>query len=203
MSGTPLPADTSGEFVPVAKSRVRALILGWLRRDWPYFLMLAAAFAGIAYSATGGPLITGFGPRLIYIWMVLVPLFGVICIIEGWNRVAGSIGAGRMLISQVLHWLAVYGAMYITLQPDVRGIVNANATGLLLLTLLALGTFLAGLHSWSLGVCVVGLFLTAAIPAIAWVQKTELLLLVTGIGVFLLVLVSWMSWRWKARRTRA
>ena len=54
--------------------------------------------------------------------------------------------------------------------------LNAPATGLALLTLLALGTFVAGVHvSWQ--ICVLGIIMAICAPAIAWLAESALLML--------------------------
>ena len=77
--------------------------------------------------------------------------------------------------------------MNIVLLPSVQRMLNAPATGLTLLMLLALGTFVAGVHvSWQ--ICILGIIMALCVPAIAWLAKSALLLLlgvvvVIGIGI--------------------
>ena len=137
---------------------------------------------------------TGFGPRIIYVWMVLVPLFWLVCVIDGWRETATRSERIRLVVSQVLHWFAVIAAMYVALQPEVRGVVNDNATGLLMLTLLTLGTFLAGVRAWSPAICIVSVASGRRSRPSAWLEQS-VLLLVTGLVVLLLVLISWVVWR--------
>lgn len=202
MSSSYLDTGHQAGFLTDTKARVRASVVGWLHRDWIYLAMLIGGFAGIAYTSTGGPVVTGIGPRIIYVWVVLVPLFCLVCIINGWRDSATARERSRLVVSQLLHWLAVIAAMYVALQPEVRGVINDNATGLLMLTLLTLGTFLAGVHAWSPAICIMGIFLGAAIPAIAWLEQS-VLLLVTGLVVVVLVLASWVVWHWRTRGARA
>ena len=49
--------------------------------------------------------------------------------------------------------------MWLMFLPEVRGVVNDNATSLTLLILLALGTFVAGVHAGVWRICAVGVFL--------------------------------------------
>ncbi len=57
----------------------------------------------------------------------------------------------------------------------MRGVVNDNATALTLLILLALGTFVAGVHAGVWRICAVGVFLAASVPAVAWIQESAVL----------------------------
>jgi hypothetical protein len=71
-----------------------------------------------------------------------------------------------MIWTQALHWVAFLVAMNIVLLANVQLTLTATATGLTLLMLLALGTFVAGVHvSWQ--ICVLGIvmgLLVARIP---------------------------------------
>jgi hypothetical protein len=77
--------------------------------------------------------------------------------------------------------------MNIVLLPNVQRMLSAPATGLALLMLLALGTFVAGVHvSWQ--ICVLGIIMVLCVPAIAWLAESALLLVlgvvvVIGIGM--------------------
>jgi hypothetical protein len=82
--------------------------------------------------------------------------------------------------TQALHWLAFLAVMWVVLLPGVRGVLDDNAVGLALLLLLAMGTFVAGVHAWSPGICVTGLLLGLAVPAVAWLQESAVLLLLVG-----------------------
>ena len=60
---------------------------------------------------------------------------------------------------------------------DVKQMMNSDASALMLLTLLALGTFTAGVHVAAWRICLVGVVLVLAVPAIAWLEQATLLLL--------------------------
>ena len=73
--------------------------------------------------------------------------------------------------------------MSLMFMPEVRGVVNDNATSLALLILLALGTFVAGVHARVWRICLVGVFLALAVPAVAWVQDSAMFLLVACVMI--------------------
>jgi hypothetical protein len=105
----------------------------------------------------------------------------------------------RLVVTQALHWAAFLGAMWLMFLPEVSGVVNLNATSLTLLILLALGTFVAGVHAAVWRISAVGVFLALSVPAVAWVQESAMLLLV---GALLLILVGaafWWMWRRESR----
>jgi hypothetical protein len=53
-------------------------------------------------------------------------------------------------------------------------------TSLVLLMLLALGSFLAGLNLASLELCFLGLVLALAVPAVSWVKQSMLFVILAG-----------------------
>jgi hypothetical protein len=65
----------------------------------------------------------------------------------------------------------------------MRSLVDVNATGLNLMTLLALATFVAGVHASAWQICVVGLILAVFVPAMAIIQRTSLFIIVALLGV--------------------
>ncbi len=77
--------------------------------------------------------------------------------------------------------------MNIIVLSDVQRLLTAPGTGLALLMLLALGTFVAGIHiSWQ--ICVLGIAMALAVPAIAWLTSYALFLVLviaalTGIAM--------------------
>ncbi len=144
---------------------------GFLLRDWPYVLMLLLSLGGVAY--------TSFNPTGLY-WVLITPLFGLICVIARWPHVVGRDEHIHLVISQALHWAAVLLTMQLmSLQVlrDVTGIASA----LSVLTLLALGTFSAGLHIRSWKVCVVGALLAISVPSAALLQQSALLILLVAV----------------------
>jgi hypothetical protein len=88
----------------------------------------------------------------------------------GWLHVHGKEARYRIAWEQGLHWLAFLVTMNIVLLPDVQKVLTAPETGLALLMLLALGTFVAGLYvSWQ--ICVLGLVIVLSVTAIAWLTE--------------------------------
>jgi hypothetical protein len=153
---------------------------GVLRAELPYALMLVGAFVGVALNNFST------GPILLY-WQILAPAYALICIFAGWDQGAPSPDRMRLIRTQAIHWLACLIAMRLLFLPQIRGVLNDNATGLALLIVLALSTFLAGLHANAWRIAVVGALLAIAAPAAAWVEQSALLLsvealLILGVG---------------------
>jgi hypothetical protein len=167
-------------------------IRGWLLRDLPYAAMLVLA--------VGGLVLTSFrSSTTYYYWMALAPIYALISIISGWRGLDTGSERMRLIMTQALHWLAFLGAMWLMFLPEVRGVLNDNATSLTLLILLALGTFVAGVHARVWRICAVGAFLAVSVPAVAWIQESAMLILV---GLVLLAVVGFAFW-WMWRRESA
>jgi hypothetical protein len=62
---------------------------GFLIRDWPYFAMLALALFGVARTSIARQSMTTY-------WIVLAPLFAVICVITRWRDVEGKTPHGTL-----------------------------------------------------------------------------------------------------------
>ena len=164
----------------------------WLLRDLPYAAMLALAVGGIVLTSFRGPTTS-------YYWMALAPIYALIVVASGWRKLETGAERMRLVVTQALHWAAFLGAMWLMFLPEVRGVINDNATSLTLLILLALGTFVAGVHAMVWRITAVGVFLALSVPAVAWVQESAMLLL---IGALLLILVGaafWWMWRRESR----
>lgn len=147
---------------------------GFLLMEWPYLLVLILALSGVAYTSFSR------SPITIY-WIVLAPLIGVICVVTRWRGAESRERRVHLVWTQALHWGAVLAAMHLMFVADVSRMMNADASALAALTVLALGTFTAGVHiaSWRIGM--VGIVLAIGVPAIAWLEQSALLLLLAAI----------------------
>ena len=162
----------------------------WIR-ELPFSLVLLLTIGGVGYTSFSKH------PILIY-WEILAPIIGLVCVWYGWPATADNTARLRLIGTQILHWFAFLLVMNMMFLPHVQRIFTAGSTGLAIFTLLALGTFTAGVHILSWQVCLLGLIMAFGIPAIAFIENSALLLIllaavVVGIGV-----VVW--WHFRARR---
>jgi hypothetical protein len=149
---------------PLVHSRMARL---WLR-ELPYIIVLVLTLLGVAYTSISHQPLIGF-------WEFLTLAMGVVCIGTGWLHVQGREARFRMIWTQMLHWIAFLVAMNIVVLSDVQRLLTAPGTGLALLMLLALGTFVAGIHiAWQ--ICILGIIMALAVPAIAWLTSYALFL---------------------------
>jgi hypothetical protein len=148
----------------------------FVARDWPYLAMLALALFGVAYTSIARQAMTTY-------WIFLVPCFALICILARWQDVESNELYWKLIKTEALHWVAVLVAMYLVFVSDVKQMMNADASALMVLTLLALGTFTAGVHIGAWRICMVGVILAVTIPAIAWLEQATLLLFLAVIVI--------------------
>ena len=160
-----------------------------LIRETPYLLLIVLSLIGIGWTSVSRT------PTTTY-WIVLTPVAALISITSGWRHCSSSVERLRMVASQALHWAAFLLAMILVTISDIHGMVNFDATALMLLMLLALGVFTAGLSLWSWKLCVTGLFLGLAAPLLAWVERAALLLMLIGAALIAFFV---LRWRFRAR----
>jgi hypothetical protein len=163
----------------------------WLR-ELPYGVVLALTLIGVAYtSITKRPTI-GY-------WEFLAPVTAALCIWSGWRRAHAKNAKLRLFWTQAAHWLAFFAAMNLLLLPRVQDMLNADATALAILLLLALGTFVAGIHIPSWEICILGFVMALFVPAIAWIDEAALIVL---LGAIVLVGAAIAFW-WIGSKTEA
>ncbi|GLI93557.1 hypothetical protein [Methylocystis echinoides] len=153
----------------------RGTVTAWLIRRLPYFIVLLFGVFGVAYtSMTGQP--------LKFYWEILAVIVGLACIAAGWRKTTDAASRRELVVTQSLHWLAFLIAMGILLLPSVNTFLNGPATGLALMLLLALGTFVAGVHV-SAEIAVLGVLLALTVPAMAWLKRSALLLVLIALVI--------------------
>jgi hypothetical protein len=165
----------------------------WWRGLWIYGVMVFVGLVGVGYTSTGGPGPDGSGPRLIWVWAGVIPIYFVTCVWHGWAHASAHNAKLRLVATQALHWAAFLLAMYVLRLREVQGVMNDDAEGVTLLILLALGTFLAGVHAWSLAICLTGLVLGLSVPLVAWVEQTAVLLVLLVLGAAVIGGVLWWA----------
>jgi hypothetical protein len=163
----------------------------WIR-ELPFSLVLLLTIGGVGYTSFSKH------PILIY-WEILAPIIGLVCVWYGWPGANDNTSRLRLIGTQVLHWLAFLLVMNMVFLPPVQRVFNATSTGLAIFTLLALGTFTAGVHILSWQVCLLGLIMAFGIPAIAWIEDSALLLVLLAAAVLGIGAVFWRYFWERAR----
>lgn len=124
----------------------RSGVISFLRRKLPYVAVLALAVFGVAYSNISHQPLNGY-------WEFMAVAIGFLCVATGWQRAPDREARIRLMWMQAAHWVTFLVTMNLVLLPSFQRLLPAPATSLVLLMLLALGTFLAGINLLSLQIC--------------------------------------------------
>jgi hypothetical protein len=153
-------------------------------RNLPFILALTLAIFGVAYSSFSGHPINGY-------WELLAIAIGLVCVATGWPSAPDRQTRFTLLWKQAAHWIAILVAMNLILLQGVQQVLPIQATGLVLMLLLAVGTFLAGVNLASLRICFLGLAMALAIPGMTWLKQASLLLALAGVAIAGLLVAFW------------
>src|ERR1700721_609431 len=164
----------------------------WLR-ELPFTVVLILTIAGVAHTTFSRRPIAGY-------WEILAPIIGLVCVAAGWQEAGDRTGRLRLIVTQALHWGAFLLVMNILLLSSVQRIFTAQTTALAIFTLLALGTFTAGVQVLSWQVCLLGAIMAIGVPAIAWIENSALLVTLIVASLIGLAVVLWCHWREARRR---
>jgi hypothetical protein len=170
----------------VTPPRRAAHVSFWIR-ELPFTLVLILTIAGVAYTSFSKSPIVGY-------WEILAPIIALVCVGAGWQEAGDKSRRLRLIVTQALHWFAFLLVMNLMLLTSVQRIFTAQTTGLAIFTLLALGTFTAGVHVLSWQVCLLGLIMALGIPAIAWIENSALLVVLIAVAVVGVGAVLWWHW---------
>ena len=179
---------TNADSGPQAAPRDSSLRASFWIRELPYILVFILTIFGVAYTSYTKKPILGY-------WELLAPVIALVCIGAGWRRAPERSARVHLIWTQALHWGAFLLVMTLMVVSEVQRILSAGATGLAILTLLALGTFTAGVHVMSWQVCLLGLVMALGVPAIAWVEQSALIVMLIVLAVVGIGAVVWWHWR--------
>lgn len=189
-SAAPDPHSASTS-VPLTEGRRSHHAVFWIR-ELPFIIVLLLTIAGVAYTSFTKKPIVGY-------WEILAPLIGLLCVGAGWQEAGDNSARLRLIVTQALHWFAFLLVMNMLLLPSVQRDFTAAATALAVFTLLALGTFTAGIQVLSWQVCLLGLIMALGIPAIAWIENSALIIVLIVAAIAGVAVVLW--WYFRSVRT--
>lgn len=155
----------------------------FLLRKLPFLIVLALTLVGVAYTSMVHQPLVGY-------WEFVALVTGAVCVFTGWSNAEDRQARLRLAWTQAVHWGAILVAMNIVLLPSVQRMLTAPSTGLAILLVLALGTFLAGIQV-SLQICFLGLAMALSVPAIAWLKQSALFIAIIAVAVIGIVLTFW------------
>jgi hypothetical protein len=149
---------------PVGAAATRSVVARWLLNDIFFIAMLILALVGVIFRLP------------VTYWLILTPVFGLISIFEGWSHFSTRSERLGLAYRVAAIWGALLLSIYLLFNSGVQGVLNANGTSLAMITLLALGTFVAGVQARVWQICAVGGLLFLAVPGVGWLDQSPLLL---------------------------
>jgi hypothetical protein len=186
--GDPQPAP-HGEAPHAPRPLYPPYVSFWVR-ELPYVVVLILTLFGVAYASFSRQSMVGY-------WEFLAPVIGILCVIIGWPHAHDQAARVRLIWTQAAHWAAFLVAMNLLLLSGVASLLSPDAIGLTILTLLALGTFVAGVHTQAWQICVLGMVMGLGVPAIAWIERSALLLLLGSVALAAIGAALWWGTRGK------
>lgn len=161
---------------------------GTFRRHIEEFILI-----GLVVLSAIGVAVNDASPQSAFrYWLWMAPTFGITSIAAAWWRAQRNNESVALAVQrQLLHWIGVIGAVYLIYLLQSTGRMENEAAGLAALIVIALASFLAGVHSdWRLlvlgavlGLTVVGF---AVLEQIIWIVVIPaLLILIIGLIVYM------------------
>jgi hypothetical protein len=144
-------------------------------------------FAILLFLSILGVAITDASERMSHwYWLAMVPVFFGACLYLEWQTsLESGVPAKTILLKQIQHWLGLLVGILLTFFLREIGSLDNQTTGLILLLLLALTTFLAGVTmGWLFRL--MGIFLALCLILVVYME--HYLGLIIGISVLMLIL---------------
>ncbi|MGW8188327.1 MAG: hypothetical protein ACWGNK_13700 [Desulfobacterales bacterium] len=116
--------------------------------------------------------LTDFSPLTSHwYWLAMVVVTGIACIVMEWSRARKKgLSAATIVKKEVFIWLSVLVAVNLVYFLFQSGRLDSENTGLVILLILALATFLAGLRlDWRL--CLLGVLLGGALILATYMEE--------------------------------
>ena len=178
-----MPADNS-----TAVSKESATQKSLLKRLFGLYEIILIMLILLAIIGIG---ITDFSPAESHrYWFAMVPVFAGACLILEWSRARGRGQKWTTIVrTQLLLWLGLLLAVRLAYLLLHTGRLDNENTGLIILLLLALTTFFAGIHlGWRL--FIVGIFLGLALIGATYLEEFVwifLFIAIVVVAIFLLL----------------
>ncbi len=140
------------------------------------FRLEEVAFLALVGLSIIGESVTNYSPIIsFWYWLTMIPVFAMTAIITEWSQArARGISATNVILIQIVHWGGTCIALFATYSLWHVGRLGNEHTGIVILLLLALTTFLDGYHvGWRFYLAGLLLFaytiIAALLKAVIWV----------------------------------
>jgi len=166
--------------LPNQLTKLQKSVSNWLktiRSDW--FILVGLMFFSIV-----GVGITDASVRMSHwYWTAMVPVFFGACLFIEWQAAKKThVSPRSVVIKQIQHWLGLLAGIYLTFFLHNIGSLNNETTGLILLLIIALTTYLAGVTmGWMFRL--LGIFLGLSLFLVAYVENYIWIIIVLSVMV--------------------
>lgn len=136
-----------------------------------------------------GVAITNISPAEAHVyWLVMNMVFALAAIITGWHRVDNKKAKARLVTSQMIHWGSTMVAVMVVYGFLHSGQIQNETVSLVIVLILALSTFLAGIQiGWQFSV--VGILLAISAMMISYLEEYIWLMVMVAL---VLVIISYL-----------
>ena len=150
-----------------------------IRYDW--FIL-----AGLLFFSIVGVGITDASVTMSHwYWTAMVPVFFSACLYIEWQVTKKTnVSPRSVVIKQIQHWLGLLAGIYLTFFLHRMGSLNNEITGLILLLIIALTTYLAGVTmGWMFRL--LGIFLGLSLFLVAYVENYIWIIIMLSVMVLI------------------
>jgi len=135
----------------------------WLLRNILFVAMLVMTLAGVMLKLP------------VLYWIAMTPVFGLISFVAGWSHFHKRGERVGLAYRLAAIWFALLACAYSLYSGGLQGVLDLDVSSSpAMMTLLALGTFVAGVQARVWQICGVGAALLVAGPAVAWLDQSPL-----------------------------
>ena len=180
MTDKTTPSSAPGHLATAAMTRIGAAVP--TADFWIFVILLALAVVGAGISSVDDQ----GGHRY---WSGLVLAYGLVCVIRSWF-LAKDEGASvwPMISTQVLHWLGALVTIQLILFFEAGGMTDRGPAADYALLVLALSTYLAGVHfNWTF--MVLGAILAVIAVALQELEQLTLYLVTVPLALMAIWIV--------------
>jgi hypothetical protein len=149
---------------PKDKAAVRDFVRGFRVFEIIFITLMVLSLIGVG--------ITDFSPaRSYWYWIAMAPTFACAFLIIEWTRVRSEAKSWLSILkTQLLTWLGLLLAVQVVFFLLRAGRLTYESTGLIILLLLALTTFIAGIQL-GFQLCLLGGFLGLTVLMVAYLEQ--------------------------------
>ncbi|MCH9699703.1 MAG: hypothetical protein K0U68_16530 [Gammaproteobacteria bacterium] len=153
-------------------------------------------FCGLVILALIGVVITDVSPEIAHAyWVGMLVVYGLSAMYCGKKRATIKGGLAGIVVKQIIHWTATLVAVLCVYSLLHTGSLSYDETGIIILLIIALGTFLAGIQV-GIYFYALGFLLALATVIVAYVEEFMWIIVIAA----MIIVVSVYFWNRRKNR---